>query len=83
MHVAVVGKGRRRRPVLLDDSTLVALLRRYLEARGCRPGSLFRAKKNYAGGPLRYASVQQHGAAPQNHRALEQLILVLIGLLSR
>jgi len=58
-HVTVVGKGRRRRTVLLDDSTLVALLRRYLKTRGYRHGSLFRAEKNYAGGPLRYASVQQ------------------------
>jgi integrase/recombinase XerD len=58
-HVTVLGKGGRRRTVLLDDSTLVALLRRYLTARGYRHGSLFRAEKNYVGGPLRYASVQE------------------------
>jgi len=44
-HVTVLGKGGRRRTVLLDDSTLVALLRRYLTARGYRHGALFRAEK--------------------------------------
>jgi integrase len=58
-HVTVLGKGGRRRTVLLDDSTLVALLRRYLKARGYRHGALFRAEKNYVGGPLRYSSVHQ------------------------
>jgi integrase/recombinase XerD len=58
-HVTVLGKGGRRRTVLLDDSTLVALLRRYLKMRGYRHGSLFRAEKNYVGGPLRYASAQE------------------------
>lgn len=58
-HVTVLGKGGRRRTVLLDDSTLVALLRRYLKARGYRHGPLFRAEKNYVGGPLRYSSVHQ------------------------
>jgi site-specific recombinase XerD len=38
---------------------LVALLRRYLKVRGYRHGPLFRAEKNYIGGPLRYASAQQ------------------------
>jgi integrase/recombinase XerC/integrase/recombinase XerD len=58
-HVTVWGKGGRRRTVLLDDPVLVALLRRYLKARGYRHGPLFRAEKNYIGGPLRYASAQQ------------------------
>lgn len=58
-HVTVLGKGGRRRTVLLDDSTLVALLRRYLKARGYQHGALFRAEKNYVGGPLRYSSVHQ------------------------
>jgi integrase/recombinase XerD len=58
-HVTVLGKGGRRRTVLLDDSILVALLRHYLKVRGYRHGPLFRAEKNYAGGPLRYASVQE------------------------
>jgi integrase/recombinase XerD len=58
-HVTVWGKGGRRRTVLLDDPVLVALLRRYLKVRGYRHGPLFRAEKNYIGGPLRYASAQQ------------------------
>ena len=58
-HVTVWGKGGRRRTVLLDDPVLVALLRRYLNARGYRHGSLLHAEKNYIGGPLRYASVQE------------------------
>jgi integrase/recombinase XerD len=58
-HVTVWGKGRRRRTVLLHDPILVALLRHYLKVRGYRHGPLFRAEKNYGGGPLRYASVQQ------------------------
>jgi integrase/recombinase XerD len=58
-HVTILGKGGRRRPVLLDDPVLVTLLRRYLKVRGYRHGPLFRAEKNYAGGPLRYASAQQ------------------------
>jgi integrase len=58
-HVTVWGKEGRRRTVLLDDPILVALLRRYLKVRGYRHGPLFRAEKNYVGGPLRYASVQQ------------------------
>ncbi len=58
-HVTVWGKGGRRRTVLLDDPVLVTLLRRYLKVRGYRHGPLFRAEKNYIGGPLRYASAQQ------------------------
>ena len=58
-HVTVLAKGGRRRTILLDDPTLVSLLRRYLKARGYRHGPLFRAEKNHVGGPLRYASAQQ------------------------
>jgi site-specific recombinase XerD len=58
-HVTILGKGGRRRTVLLDDPVLVTLLRRYLKVRGYRHGPLFRAEKNYVGGPLRYASVQE------------------------
>jgi len=58
-HVTVLGKGGRRRTVLLDDPGLVFLLRRYLRARDSRHGPLFRAEKNHVGGPLRYASVQE------------------------
>jgi integrase len=58
-HVTVWDKGGRRRTVLLDDPVLVALLQRYLKVRGYQHGPLFRAEKNYIGGPLRYASAQQ------------------------
>jgi site-specific recombinase XerD len=58
-HVTALGKGGRRRTVLLDDPGLVSLLRRYLRARGYRHGPLFRAEKNHADGPLRYASAQE------------------------
>jgi Phage integrase family len=57
-HVTIRGKGGRRRTVLLDDPSLVAMLRRYLRARGYRHGPLFRAEKNHVGGPLRYASAR-------------------------
>ena len=55
-HVHVVGKGGRRRTVLLDDPTLVTQLRMYLKQRGYRHGPLFRADKNGRGGALRYQS---------------------------
>jgi integrase/recombinase XerD len=58
-HVTVLGKGGRRRTILLDDPALIASLRRYLKVRGYRHGPLFRAEKNHVGGPLRYASVQE------------------------
>jgi site-specific recombinase XerD len=58
-HVTVLAQGGHRRTILLDDPTLVSLLRRYLKTRGYRHGPLFRAEKNHVGGPLRYASVQQ------------------------
>ncbi|MGH3439853.1 MAG: tyrosine-type recombinase/integrase, partial [Sciscionella sp.] len=57
-HVTTLGKGGRRRTVLLDDPSVVAMLRRYLRARGHRHGPLFRAEKNHVGGPLRYASAR-------------------------
>jgi Site-specific recombinase XerD len=56
-HLSVLGKGGRRRTVVLDDPRLVALLRRYLRASGYQHGPLFRAEKNGDGGPLRYQSI--------------------------
>lgn len=50
-HVTVLGKGGRRRTILLDDPALIASLRRYLKVRGYRHGPLFRAEKNHVGGP--------------------------------
>lgn len=62
-HVRVLGKGNKRRTVLLDDPRLVAQLRLYIRKTGYRHGPLFRAEKNHQGGPLRYQSVQEHWAA--------------------
>ncbi len=57
MHV--LGKGNRRRTVLLNDPALVKQLRAYLKATGYKYGALFRAEKNGRGGSLRYQSVQE------------------------
>lgn len=59
----VIGKGRQRRTVLLDDPKLVRLLRRYLKETQARHGPLFRALKNGDGGPLRYQTIQARWAA--------------------
>ncbi len=58
-HLTVVGKGGKRRTVLIDDPHLVKLLRAYLKRMGYQHGSLFRAEKNGRGGPLRYQSMQE------------------------
>ncbi|MBD2773973.1 tyrosine-type recombinase/integrase [Iningainema tapete] len=58
-HINVLGKGGKRRTVLLDDQRLVAMLRTYLKQTGYKYGPLFRALKNFRGGSLRYQSVQQ------------------------
>lgn len=58
-HLTVLGKGGRKRTVLLDDPKLVNLLRRYLRTLGYTHGPLFQATKNGRGGPLRYQSVQE------------------------
>jgi integrase/recombinase XerD len=58
-HLTVVGKGGKRRTVLLDDPRLVQLLRAYLKRMGYTQGPLFRAEKNGRGGPLRYQSMQE------------------------
>lgn len=57
-HLTVIGKGSRKRTVLLDDPRLVNALRRYLRTLGYTHGPLFQATKNGRGGPLRYQSVQ-------------------------
>jgi len=57
-HMTVLGKGQRKRTVLLDDSTLVSLLKRYLRKHNYQRGPVFRAHKNYQGGALRYQSAQ-------------------------
>jgi site-specific recombinase XerD len=58
-HLTVVGKGGKRRTILLDDPSLVKLLRAYLKRMGYKHGPLFRAEKNGRGGPLRYQSMQE------------------------
>jgi integrase/recombinase XerD len=58
-HLTVVGKGGKRRTVLLDDPRLVQQLRAYLKRMGYTHGPLFRAEKNGRGGPLRYQSMQE------------------------
>ncbi|MEW5861466.1 MAG: tyrosine-type recombinase/integrase [Cyanobacteriota bacterium] len=61
-HINVVGKGGKRRTVLLDDGRLVAMLRTYLKRTGYKYGLLFRAEKNGRGGLLRYQSIQEKWA---------------------
>ena len=56
-HLTVVGKGGKRRTILLDDPLLVQQLRAYLKRMGYQYGPLFRAEKNGRGGPLRYQSM--------------------------
>ncbi|HEY6407019.1 MAG TPA: tyrosine-type recombinase/integrase [Ktedonobacteraceae bacterium] len=58
-HLTVVGKGGKRRTVLLDDPRLVQQLRAYLKRMGYKHGPLYRAEKNGRGGPLRYQSMQE------------------------
>ncbi|HJT58976.1 MAG TPA: tyrosine-type recombinase/integrase [Ktedonobacteraceae bacterium] len=58
-HLTVVGKGGKRRTILLDDLRLVQQLRTYLKRMGYQHGPLFRAEKNGRGGPLRYQSMQE------------------------
>ena len=56
----MLGKGGRRRTVLIDGDGLVVQLRAYLRHTGYRHGPLFRAEKNGRGGPLRYQSAHEH-----------------------
>jgi integrase/recombinase XerD len=58
-HLTVVGKGGKRRTILLDDPHLVQQLRTYLKRMGYKHGPLFRAEKNGRGGPFRYQSMQE------------------------
>lgn len=62
-HLHVLGKGGKRRTILLDDRTLVNILRRYLNATHAQHGPLFRALKNGDGQPLRYQTIQARWAA--------------------
>jgi site-specific recombinase XerD len=57
-HMSVLGKGQKRRTVLLDDRSLVTLLRKYLKETGYKNGPLFRAEKNGTGDGLGYHAAQ-------------------------
>ncbi len=59
-HLHVIGKGNKRRTILLDDRKLVMQLREYIKKNDYHFGPLFRAEKNGRGGALRYQSVQEH-----------------------
>jgi len=76
-HLTVLGKGNRRRTVLLDDRKLVTLLRQYLQQTGYRHGALFRAGKNGQGGAVSYQAVQErwarYGQQAGIHCTLHQL----------
>src|SRR2546426_6114328 len=61
-HLSVLGKGGRRRTVLIDGDGLVVQLRAYLQHTGYRHGPLFRAEKNGRGGSLRYQSATSIGS---------------------
>lgn len=55
-RLSVLGKGGKRRTVLLDDRALVKQLKAYLKEAGYRNGPLFRAVKNGTGGRITYQS---------------------------
>ncbi|MFB9995460.1 tyrosine-type recombinase/integrase [Deinococcus oregonensis] len=56
-HLTVLGKGERKKTVLLDDPALVVRLRKYLKNFDYTHGPLFQATRNGRGGALRYQSV--------------------------
>jgi integrase/recombinase XerD len=58
-QLTVVGKGGKRRTVLLDDPRLVQQLRAYLKRWDYKHGQLLRAEKNGRGEPLRYQSIEE------------------------
>ncbi len=62
-RLTVLGKGGKRRTLLLDDPKLIKRLKTYLQQMGFRHGLLFRATKNGDGGPLRYQSIHERWAA--------------------
>lgn len=62
-RITVLGKGGRRRTVLLDDRVVVRLLRRHLREQGYQHGPVFRAERGQPLTALRYSSVQERFAA--------------------
>lgn len=61
-RLTVLGKGGRRRTVLLDDREVVRLLRRHLRERGYKHGPVFRAERGQPLTALRYSGVQERFA---------------------
>lgn len=61
-RLSVLGKGGRRRTVLLDDRDVVRLLRRHLREHDLKHGPLFRAERGQPLTALRYSSVQERFA---------------------
>ena len=61
-RLSVLGKGGRRRTVLLDDRDVVRLLRRHLRERGYKHGPVFRAERGHPLNALRYSSAQERFA---------------------
>jgi integrase/recombinase XerD len=57
-RVSIIGKGLRRRTVLLDDPRLVVLIKRLVTVLGRNNGALFVAEKNGVGGSLSYTSAR-------------------------
>ncbi|MPY68369.1 tyrosine-type recombinase/integrase [Deinococcus sp. SDU3-2] len=62
-HLTVLGKGGRKRTILLDDPRLVAALRQYLRGLPYTHGHLFQALKNGKGGAMGYSSIQERWQA--------------------
>ena len=62
-HLTVLGKGSRKRTILLDDPGLVHSLRQYLKGLSYTHGHLFQARKNGKGGAMGYSSVQERWQA--------------------
>ncbi|MBI0447225.1 integrase [Deinococcus sp. DB0503] len=58
-HLTVLGKGGRKRTILLDDPRLVSALRQHLRQLPYAHGHLFQARKNGKGGAMCYSSVQE------------------------
>lgn len=58
-QMTITGKGQYRRTILLDDSQLVVLMKRYIQQQGYQSGPVFRAHKNYRGGAMRYQSARE------------------------
>jgi integrase/recombinase XerD len=76
-RISIIGKGLRRRTVLLDDSRLVVLIKRLMAMLERKNGPLFVAEKNGTGGPLTYTSArtrwEQYTAAAGVDATLHQL----------